>query len=837
MRLLELLPSGDFHLTENFLDDRVPPYATLSHTWGDESQEVKFEDIVDGTGRDKDGYHKLEFCSEQASRDDLKYFWVDSCCIKKSSDAELSEAINSMFRWYACAARCYVYLSDVSTKKRKREDQVELVISESRWFNRGWTLQELLAPKSVEFFSREGERLGDKRSLAQQLHTITGITLSAIQGGPLCHLGINERFSWAQHRQTTRKEDWAYCLLGIFDISMPLIYGEGRDKAIARLEKEINGAFEEDQKLENMLERLPVAKDAPFNSLAKQHEPCCLETTRADLLQNIYNWADEQGECHMFWLYGLAGTGKSTIARTVARKYFDKGRLAASFFFTKGGGDTGNANNFVTSIAIQLASNVRALRPYISAAVLESSEIASLSFRDQWQKLVLDPLSKLESNGHRALYLLVVDALDECDDDRNIRMILQLLAKARSKTKIQLRIFLTSRPETPIRSEIYLVPDIERKDFALHQISQTTIDHDISVFLKHHLNMLAQERSLYAGWPGEDAIKFMIRIANGLFIWAATACKFIQEGQRFAPMRLDRILQGGKSSNTAPEKYLDEIYVTVLKHSVPLEYTNEEKEEAYRILRQVLGSIAILFSPLSVHALGRLLSLTRENIDQTIEDLHSILDIPKDEMRSLRLHHPSFRDFLLNKDRCMDTRFLVNEKQAHYTLTFCCLQLMSSFLKQDICDARLPGGLVTSVEASRIEQCLPSEVQYACLYWVQHLQKSSIQLRDNDEIHQFLKAHLLHWIEALAWMRKTSEGVRSIKLLESISYNRECPRLHALANDMKRFVLQSLPAIGLAPLQSYISALVFAPKNSIVRAQFHGKIPNWIQELPEVPHK
>ena len=139
MRLLERQNEGDFRLTANVLDRDLPRYAILSHTWGDDSEEVSYEDLVEGSGQNKVGYRKIQFCAEQAARDGLRYFWVDSCCIKKSSDPELSEAINSMFRWYRGAAKCYVYLSDVSTLKRKERDQSlqniwESAFRGSRWF-------------------------------------------------------------------------------------------------------------------------------------------------------------------------------------------------------------------------------------------------------------------------------------------------------------------------------------------------------------------------------------------------------------------------------------------------------------------------------------------------------------------------------------------------------------------------------------------------------------------------------------------------------------------------------------------------------------------------------
>jgi len=162
MRLLEALPNGDFRLTENFPDNAVPPYAILSHRWESDDQEVTYGDMVKHLGRDKAGYDKIKFCGAQVTRDGLQYFWVDSCCIDKSNDGEHQKAIRSMFHWYRRASRCYVYLSDVSVSPWDNNDMQrwELDFRNSKWFTRGWTLQELLAPASVEFFSRNCARLG-----------------------------------------------------------------------------------------------------------------------------------------------------------------------------------------------------------------------------------------------------------------------------------------------------------------------------------------------------------------------------------------------------------------------------------------------------------------------------------------------------------------------------------------------------------------------------------------------------------------------------------------------------------------------------------------------------
>jgi hypothetical protein len=240
MRLLNLNGNGQLAWMD-FSQDEIPPYAILSHTWG--SEEVSFVDLVNNSGKSKAGYRKILFCGEQAARDHLHYFWVDTCCIDKRDNTELTEAINSMFRWYRDAAKCYTYLSDVSTSASDPtacQSVWEPDFRKSRWFTRGWTLQELLASASVTFYSSQHTLLGDKQSLAEVIHEITGIPKPALDGHPLDTFSVSERMAWATNRQTTKDEDSAYCLLGIFSIFMPLIYGEGKDSALKRLRKEVD---------------------------------------------------------------------------------------------------------------------------------------------------------------------------------------------------------------------------------------------------------------------------------------------------------------------------------------------------------------------------------------------------------------------------------------------------------------------------------------------------------------------------------------------------------------------------------------------------------------------
>jgi hypothetical protein len=239
MRLLQLEKDGGYSLVE-YEGSNIPPYAILSHTWGAPDGEVSYRDLQEGTGKDKIGHRKLAFCAKQTADDGLGFFWVDTCCIDKSNHVELAEAINSMFRWYRKSAKCYAYLSDVTNSNSDNNQTFQ----ESRWFTRGWTLQELLAPRDVSFFSQDGVHLGKRSSpdMQMQISQICGISLRALQGAPLSDFSVKERMSWATGRKTTKEEDMVYSLLGIFGIYMPLIYGEGREHALKRLLKEIENA-------------------------------------------------------------------------------------------------------------------------------------------------------------------------------------------------------------------------------------------------------------------------------------------------------------------------------------------------------------------------------------------------------------------------------------------------------------------------------------------------------------------------------------------------------------------------------------------------------------------
>ena len=495
-------------------------------------------------------------------------------------------------------------------------------------------------------------------------------------------------------------------------------------------------------------------------------------------------WADGRNERCIFWLSGMAGTGKSTIARTVARKYEDRNRLGASFFFSRGGGDVSHAGKFFTSIAIQLANKSSSLKRYIPEAVKDNSGVASQTPRDQWNRLILEPLSKLEADSLQSPLILVIDALDECEGEDDIRGILQLLAQAQSLETIQLRIFVTSRPETPIRLGFRTMPEILHQDLVLNDISRAIVDQDIYIFFEHKLSEIRNmSDDLPVDWPGKKTIDLLVLKAHGLFIYAATVCRFIEEGGEQWPPQdlLDLVLPDDSTSGSllrkpgqtvathkSPTKEVDEIYTQVLECSFKRVHDERDKQQLAEAFRQVVGAIIVLFEPLPTTALAGLLPARKETINMRLRHLRSVLDVTESQDSTVRLLHPSFRDFLLDKQRCHNQHFRVDEKKTHKVLTGSCLRLMSSHLKRDICDLQMPGTLASEIESSRVEQCLPAHVQYACRYWVDHLARSDIDLCNDDQVYKFIQEHFLHWLEALSIMGKMSDGFLIITALQSM---------------------------------------------------------------------
>ncbi|KAL8846119.1 MAG: hypothetical protein Q9221_008765 [Calogaya cf. arnoldii] len=587
---------------------------------------------------------------------------------------------------------------------------------------------------------------------------------------------------------------------------------------------------------ERQLSKLPLAVDASFDSYHRQHETLCIENTRVELLQQHRDW----GAAHpkpLYWLRGMAGTGKSTIARTLAHHFHSVGTLAGSFFFSRSSGEANNAVNFVGTLARHLANVSPQLKRSICEAISVHEDVTRQGLRNQWKELILTPLSNSQSSGRITLNF-VIDALDECGSDDEIRLILQLFVEVKNLKETDLGVFVTSRPEIAIRLGFEAMPDTVHQQLDLRDVPREVVENDLWVLLKRELGQISI-RDKMPGWPVDEDVRSLVRQSDCLFIYAKTACRYITDPEWDPEERLVEVLGAGATSggNTAA---LDSMYMQILTNSL---ITSRGEAEATKVcgrFKKVVGSIVTLFDELSISGLAKLLGMSSKQIDQSLRKLHSVLNISGDLESPIRLLHPSFRDFLLDETRCSDKRVCVNGGLKHEELAKHCLGIMSSGLKRNMGHLATPGCSPQDADREVLDTELPKHIQYACQNWVDHLEyviydpRAKHSFPIDGDIFSFFRSDLLHWLEAMSLMAKLSRAVLMIIQLGRLMKPGSDDNLQAMIEDARRFILSNRSIIEKAPLQTYASALVFSPKESIVRRNYLDQLPTWLIRSPTV---
>ncbi|KAM0720132.1 hypothetical protein Q7P37_004268 [Cladosporium fusiforme] len=588
------------------------------------------------------------------------------------------------------------------------------------------------------------------------------------------------------------------------------------------------------------LAKLIIAKGATYDSFADGGLARCLKGTRTALLDQSFEWANNPKGERVFWLCGKAGTGKSTIARTVAKKLQENGLLGASFFFKRGRADRSHANLLFPTIARQLADQFFEVGQTIASALDQDSLLCDKQLKPQFDKLLLEPLQAISrSNVPSVGVVLVIDALDECDSSDDIKTILLLLSRVEDITAIQIRIFVTSRPELPVELGFKQMSGDLHHDVRLEEAQEMSIAHDIGLFYQHRFAEIKEASSLIDDdlpdqWPGEESTRTLVNQAVPLFIFAFTVARYISADPKrnLATM----VQQSRKKSLTG----LKGTYLPILDQVVAPE--GEDPEEN-RILdfKTVVGSIVLLFDPLSACALAHLLEIQTGDVGRVLRPLHSVLNIPRtadgklDRTTPITMFHLSFRDFLVDPDLKDRNVFSIDAKETHRALGMHCIRLLQcESLKKDVCGIVQPGTRRSDVEKSVVHNSLPEAVSYACCYWVHHVTSGEQCVKDECAVHRFLEKHLLHWIEALSWLGKTSQIVPSLKALKSTVDVHCGRRFLAMLDDAIRFVLRNRYIIDEAPLQIYISALLFAPSRSITRETFGSVLQGYFEVMPQV---
>ena len=472
----------------------------------------------------------------------------------------------------------------------------------------------------------------------------------------------------------------------------------------------------------------------------------------------------------IFWLNGKAGTGKSTISRTVAWSCSKRGDLAASFFFKRGEVDQGNLAKFVPTIARRLAWSTPVVAPFIKNAVDADPVIADKSVREQFEKLVQEPLSKTATTtASRLTIVIVVDALDECEKDADIKLLLQLFSTLRFADPLCVRILVTSRPELPVRLGFSSI-GTAHQELVLHEIPPLIVKHDISIFLYHEFANIrnnfngdtAEELKLPADWPGEANLEKLTAAAVPLFIFAATLCRFINDRYLGSP---DELLQNVlQVSGAGQGSRLNMAYSPVLKQQV-VHQSRRERLDIVESFRLIVGTIVTLANPLSMRALALLLNVNISKVTTRLSALHSVLDVPNTLDAPVRLLHLSFREYLVGLEDSELAEFQVDERQTHQSLGKHCLRIMSGGLRRNICGLSFPGVHRSKVGPKRLEESIPSQLQYACMHWVYHLNKGDPRLNDEHDAYQFLTTHFLYWLETMSLLGRVKECLDSLKLL------------------------------------------------------------------------
>lgn len=330
----------------------------------------------------------------------------------------------------------------------------------------------------------------------------------------------------------------------------------------------------------------------------------------------------------------MAGTGKSTIARTIARNFDEEKRLGASFFFSKGQGDPGGAKKFFTTLAAQLASNVPELRQHICKAIDDNPDIAEQGLGEQWRKLILQPVSQLQTQNksfqHKTL-VLVIDAMDECEDERHIKLIPQLISQATTLRSVKLRAFVTGRPETADRCGFTSGSTSKHmEEFILHHIDLEIVSNDIYTYLEYELKDVLNKNFLPSGWPGKDKISSLCNLAGKLFIYASTAVRFIRDEDPPDPEEQLSIILTKWSGGSSPRiSELDKMYTGILQSPLP----PENPEKFISDVRHIVGAIVVLFETFSPAGLAALLSIPEQTVRHRLRCLNSVIDISKPQER------------------------------------------------------------------------------------------------------------------------------------------------------------------------------------------------------------
>ena len=467
----------------------------------------------------------------------------------------------------------------------------------------------------------------------------------------------------------------------------------------------------------------------------------------------------------VYWLNGLAGTGKTTIAQTIAERTFADGQLGASFFCSRDYQDRSNLHFIFPTLAVQLARRYTSFRSYFVPLAQSDPGIAHESLYNQMRRLIVEPLKESDIST-----VIVIDALDECVDEEPASAILSVLGQFVSEIP-KVKFFVTGRPESRIQEGFRLPLLAEATDvFILHEVEPSKVEKDIRLFLKYKFSELVRRRPGLDGWPTDEQLDTLCERAAGLFVYVMATVKFVERPSANPRTQLKLLLQSpGSSSHEGRTKLntnttLDSLYTSILQGA----FGDCDDPHNDPKVRSVLGAMVLAANPLSPHTIATLLNLDPEDVFPLLSSVQSLLILKEDINHPVRPFHKSFPEFIIDPDRCTNQRFQVSSPHHHPQILIGCLDLMHQTLEKNMC--QLPDAVANSEVSDmkeRIERYINPALQYACRSWHTHLigKTPAPALDITSALHRFLETKFLFWLEVLSVLGAVRNAVDALQVV------------------------------------------------------------------------
>ena len=489
----------------------------------------------------------------------------------------------------------------------------------------------------------------------------------------------------------------------------------------------------------------------------------CLRGTRETVLNEIELWTKDFDKSPVFWLNGLAGTGKSTIAQTVSEWAFADGLLGASFFCSRDFKDRSDLHFIFPTLAFQLAHKYPKFRSALVPLLQSNPDVVHESLYSQMRKLIVEPLRATD-----VPTVIVIDALDECRDEEPSSAILSVLGRLVERIP-RVKFFITGRPEPRIKTgfRLPLLEDVTDV-FVLHDVQPVLINNDIRLFLEHELSELSQRRRL-KGWPSDEHIDLLCRRAAGLFVYAVATVKFLDSSAHLPKKRLEIIVnlpectdpEGRTRFNS--KTTLDSLYTSILEVAF-----GEQDPEVHSKVRSTIGAVVLVVNPLPPSGIAELIGIDLEEVVLFLTSVQSLLVFDEDSDRPVKPFHKSFPDFITDPSRCIDERFHVPLENTHLELAINCLKAMNG-LEQNLLS--LPNYTLNSEVKdlqTKIEDGIGITLQYTCQSWNNHLTVARGGVADVvSHLRFFLEEKFLAWLEVVSVLGVVRGAVVALEQLMS----------------------------------------------------------------------